>query len=104
MTAQLREQVQLQQRATGEDTLGQSVGEWATVATVWASVRHTSGLEAIRAGAPVSTVRASVRIRWREGVTAAMRLRVAGQAFDIKAVLPDLARREFLDLVCEAST
>ncbi len=102
-TAQLRTMVQIQQRLTGTDALGQPVQGWTTVAAVWASVRHASGMEATKADAAVSTVRASIRIRWREGVTAAMRVLAGGQAYDIQAVLPDLARREYLDLVCEAA-
>lgn len=101
--AQLRTMVQIQRRADGEDALGQPLQTWTTIAAVWADVRQMNGMQSIKADAEVSTVKASIRIRWREGVTEAMRVLANGQAYDIQAVLPDLARREYLDLVCEAA-
>lgn len=75
-------------------------GTWETVATCWANVRHQSGSETIKADADVSTVRASVRIRWRTGIDAGMRLLHAGHAYDIEAVLPG-PNRQNIDLVCK---
>lgn len=83
------------------DELGQPIPGWTDVATVWADIRHKSGLEAIKAGAPVSTVQASIRIRYRAGVTAGMRVVHNLVAYEIKAVMEDVAGREYLDLVCE---
>jgi SPP1 family predicted phage head-tail adaptor len=93
--------VRLQQRPSGKDDFGQAiVGDWVDVATLWADVRHISGLEAVKSGADLSTVRASVRIRYRAGVTADMRLLIDGRSYDIRAVLPT-SDRAFLDLACE---
>ncbi len=92
----------IQQPGTAEDELGQPLPEdWVDVATVWADIRMKSGLEAIKAGAPVSVVAASVRIRYRAGVNAGMRVVHNLQAYEIKAVMPDVSGREFLDLACE---
>lgn len=91
----------LQAPGTAQDELGQPIPGWTDVATVWADIRMKSGLESIKAGAPVSVVQASVRIRYRAGVKAGMRLVHNLQAYDIKAVMPDVSGREFLDLVCE---
>lgn len=73
---------------------------WEDVVVVWADVVHQSGLSAIRAGAETSTVRASIRIGWRTGITAGMRVLYAGQVYDIEAVLPGAARQH-VDLVCK---
>lgn len=93
--------VVLQQRPSGKDAFGQEVvGEWTEVARVWADVRHASGVEAVKSGADLSTVRASVRIRYRAGVDAGMRLLIDGRPYDIRAVMPT-SDRAFLDLACE---
>lgn len=92
----------IQQPGTATDGLGQpDPTDWDDVATVWADIRHKSGLEAIKAGAPVSTVQASIRIRYRSDVTAGMRVVHNLVPYDIKAVMEDVAGREFVDLVCE---
>lgn len=74
---------------------------WTTLATVWADVRHQSGVQSIKSGADVSVVKASIRIRRRTDVTAGMRVLVDGNAYDIRAVLDDVAGRVYCDLVCE---
>lgn len=92
---------------------GPATGSWgAGGAATWvpkfegvpADVRHVSGSEAIRADAVVSTVRASIRIRYLEGVTAAMRVQEGSTVYAIKSVLMDVKRREYTDLVCELTT
>lgn len=72
---------------------------WADVATIWANIRHLSGSETIKADAQTSVVKASIRIRWRTDVKAGMRVLASGAVYAIEAVLPDLQRREFVDLV-----
>lgn len=91
----------LQAPGTAQDELGQPIPGWTDVATLWADIRMKSGLESIKAGAPVSVVAASVRIRYRAGVNAGMRVVHNLQAYEIKAVMPDVSGREFLDLICE---
>lgn len=91
----------LQQPAAGFDELGQPIPGWTDVATLWADIRMKSGLESIKAGAPVSVVAASIRIRYRAGVNAGMRVMHNLVAYEIKAVMPDVSGRVFLDLACE---
>jgi len=91
----------LQQPGTATDALGQPIPGWTDVAVVWADIRMKSGLESIKAGAPVSVVQASIRVRYRAGITAGMRLTHNLQAFNIVAVMPDVGGRGYVDLVCE---
>ena len=70
------------------------------MASVWANVRHVSGLQAIRAGADVSVVQVSVRIRYRTDINAGMRLLHGSDVYDIRAVLPE-SGRQYVDLVCQ---
>ena len=97
----LRSRITIQHRADVANDIGELVPTWATLAAVWADVRHTSGTEAIKADASASIVRASIRIRFRSDITAAMRALVGSTIYEVQAVLPD-QRREYLDLVCEA--
>ena len=97
----LTSRISILQRSTSVDSIGQPVETWSTLATVWADVRHTGGLEAIKADRDTSIVRASMRVRWRTDVNAGMRVTHAGSAYEIRAVLPDSRRREYVDLVCE---
>lgn len=97
----LNRRVTLQAPGTAEDELGQPIPGWTDVATLWADIRMKSGLESIKAGAPVSVVQASIRVRYRAGITAGMRVVHNLVAYEIKAVMPDVSGREFLDLACE---
>ena len=100
--ANLDQRVTLQQPVAGQDAIGQPVTTWEAVATVWASVAYLSGLSAIKAGADVAQVQTSVRIRYRTGINAGMRVVHGAVVFDVRAVLPG-DKNVFLDLVCVAT-
>ena len=91
----------LQSPSQSVDALGQPIPGWTDVALVWASIRHLSGVEAIKADAVTSTVKASIRIRYRTGLNAGMRVVHGAQVYGIEAVMPDVGGREFVDLVAE---
>ncbi len=97
----LNRRCQLQRPSQSADELGQPIPGWTDVATVWADIRMKSGLESIKAGASVSVVQASIRIRYRAGVNAGMRVVHNLTAYNITAVQPDVGGREFVDLVAE---
>ena len=97
----LNQRVVVQQQSTTQDALGQPVQSWSTFATLWANVRHTSGVEAIKNDAIASVVRASIRVRYRADLTAAMRVTVGSTTYNIVAVLPDIGGKEYVDLACE---
>lgn len=97
---QLRDRITIQRKTGATDEWGTPVPQgWEDVAPVWADVRFQSGTETIRAGADVSIVRASARIRWRTGIDPGMRVLFGTQVFDIEAVLPS-SDRKHVDLVC----
>ncbi len=98
---QLKHRITIQRPTGAQDAWGTpEPAGWEDVALVWADFRYLSGSGSIKAGADVSTVRASVRIRWRTGVDAGMRVLHGGQVFDVEAVLPG-AGRLHVDLVCK---
>jgi SPP1 family predicted phage head-tail adaptor len=85
-----------------KDEAGQPSTQWVDVVTsLPCNVLANTGRMQIAAGADVSRVQASIRIRWRTDITAAMRVVCGGTNFSIKAVLPDYAGRRYVDLVCE---
>ena len=90
----------LQEQNTTKDGYGQAPLYWDGVGAIWANVRYTSGLEAIRGSANVSTVQASVRIRYRARINTGMRLLNGATVYNIKAVLVE-PRKKYIDLVCE---
>lgn len=93
--------VTIQKPGVGRDELGQPIEGWMDVANVWANISHKSGLETIRADAPVSSVRASIRVRYRTDMDATMRVVHGATVYDVLAVMPDATGRQYTDLVCE---
>lgn len=93
----------LQAPGTATDELGQPIPGWTDVALVWASIRHLSGVEAIKADAVTSTVKASIRIRYRTGLNAGMRVVHGAQVYSIEAVMPDVGGRKYVDLICQVT-
>lgn len=100
----LNRRVTIQRRADGYDEAGQPVTTWEDVATVWANIAGQTGMGAItraQDGVGASIERYSIRIRYREGLDAGMRVVHGSQVFDVRQVRMDFDRREFTDLVCE---
>lgn len=100
----LNTRITIQRPGTDQDELGQPVAGWVDVATVWADVRHLSGIGAIKAGGEVSLVKAAVRIRRRDDITAGMRVVVGTTVYEVEAVMPPAARQDHTDLVCKVVT
>ena len=98
----LRSLVSVQQLVDSADDLGQPSGTWQELVQLRADIRHPSGIEQLRGDTLVSRTRASIRVRWRQDITAAMRVVHGATVYEIKAVLPDMQTRAFMDLTCEA--
>lgn len=81
---------------------GQLVDEWVEHAHTWANVAKLTGLGTIKAESDVTLMKASYRVRYRRDLSTTMRLLHDGVVYDIKAVLPDHARREYVDLVVQS--
>ena len=98
----LRHRVTLQRNDETQDTdTGAMLQAWVDVATVLASVEPLSGREFVAAQAVQSNVSVRIVVRYRAGITPAMRLIHAGQIHNIAGVLPDQdSGREYLTLMC----
>jgi phage head-tail adaptor, putative, SPP1 family len=105
----LNRKVTLRHLIDGQDEAGQPVQTWANLITegdgkVAANVRYLSGVETIKANASTSVAKASILIRRRVNVTAAMRVVLDTTTFEIKTVLPDEVSKIYMTLVCEVIT
>lgn len=99
----LRHRITIQRQTETQDGGGQPLDQWTDVTTVWADVRSPTGLGAIKADAQAQVVKTSIRIRWRTDIASGMRVVFGSTVYEIGAVLPDHAGREFVDLVCGAA-
>jgi len=95
----LNKRVTLQTQSTTQDEVGQTLTTWADSFPAWASIKHQSGISAIKSGADTSIVKCSIRIRYRAGINAGMRVKHGDTIYSIEAVLPD-QNRAHVDLVC----
>lgn len=102
----LNRQIVIQTRTAGEDSAGQPVQTWTDTHTVWANVLGATGMASIRQSSPREGVSTEInsysfRIRFKEGLTAGMRVVYNSQNFDVKQVRMDFGGRDYTDLVCE---
>ena len=103
----LRHRVTIQQLVAGSPQQlpnGEPDVTWTDYLTVWAFVEPLKGRELMLAQQMQSEVDVRIRMRYRSGVTAAMRAVYASVNYDILAVIdPDLRRVE-LELLCKVGT
>jgi len=99
-TPLLRHRVTLQSRDNFKDGFGQQSAPWRDFLTVWADIQPASGNEQAAGEALNAVVTHTVRIRYRPGVTAAMRALYRGTVYDIKSVIDDDMRHKWLVMLC----
>lgn len=100
----MRERVTLQSATRTADAGGGAAVTWSPLAhgaTVWARVTPLSGSEALQAMRLQARVTHLVTMRWRDDVTAAMRLVWGARVLNIRAVTNPDERRRYLELLCE---
>ena len=83
------------------DGAGGFTETWMEVATVWAAVQPNGGSEAVESGRLAGRVSHTVSLRYREGVTPAMRFRMGTRVFHILAAIDEDERRRWLRCFCE---
>ncbi|RYF44377.1 MAG: head-tail adaptor protein [Comamonadaceae bacterium] len=99
---QLDQRVTLEAPTSEPGGWGQPEVTWTPVATVWASVEPISGREYVAMLAAQSEVIARIRIRWRPGITNAMRVLHGDTVYNIKSVIDTRSARLELVLMCRA--
>lgn len=96
----LRRRVLIQSRQATVDGFGQRSTTWTDVATVFAEIQPLSGRELQLAQAINAEVNHKVTIRYRPGISAAMRVVYQGRRFNIQAVIDVDMRHRTLELSC----
>ena len=96
------ERVTLQARAGTQNALGEAVGAWSDVATVWAEVAPLRGREYFASGQMQSVVEVKVTIRRRADVVPTMRVVHKGVPHEIVSVIDPFSGGEMLELMCTA--
>ena len=98
----LRHRIALQRKQqTQNPQTGALLTTWVTEATVWAAVEPLSAREFVAAQAVQSNVSVRITVRYRPGITAAMRILHDGKVYGITGVLADKdSGREYLTLPC----
>jgi SPP1 family predicted phage head-tail adaptor len=96
----LSERLTLEQPVRTADGGGGAGVVWETVAELWAHPRPMSGDERLAHDQLAGRLTHEVRIRYRAGVTPAMRFRQDARIYQIVAVL-EAERRAWLKCLCE---
>lgn len=100
----LRHRITLQTRSATLDAAGNRPAAWTDDATVWGAVEPLSGRELIAAQAAQSEVTHKLTLRWRAGVTAAMRVAFGSRTFEILSLANRDERGAELTLMCKEVT
>ncbi len=104
-----RHRIAFEAQATTRDGAGQQQLQWTQVgAPAWAEIgengvatRSASSREQMAAGAERASATYVVTLRYRAGITAAMRVRFGTRYFNILAVRNLAQRNQWLELECE---
>ena len=96
----LKRRIVIERRESGQSANGEPLQVWVEHDRVWANIRNLNGREFAAAGAELSKITTSIRIRRRRDLTAAMRIVHGADIYNIEAVLPDEDKHEFVDLAC----
>lgn len=97
---ELDRQITIQKRTTVDDSFGDPVETWSTVAVVWAHKREISGREIFEGG--TQAIADTVFTIWhRADVTREMRIDYKGQLYDILST-KELGRGEKLEITSDS--
>ena len=100
----LRRRLVIQSRSTSQDTAGEAVATWTTVATVWADIAPISGRELVTAQAISAEISHQITLRYQAALAntkamAGMRAVYGGRNFNIHAVMNEDERNRMLTLL-----
>lgn len=74
--------------------------EWEDVATIWASVEPISGREYIMLQNTNSELTLRIKMRYRPGITSAMRVKYGERTFNIQSVIDYKELHREMHLMC----
>ena len=96
-----RHRITIQEFIEEVDEYGTPIGSgWQDVMTVWASVEPIRGREYIEVQNTQAELTTRIRMRYRPGITPAMRVLYQGRVFDIQSVIDINEQHTHLELMC----
>lgn len=99
----LDQRIVIERLVKGVDPIGQPINAWEPVFSVWAAVEPLQGREYIAAQAVQSEVEARIRLRYRPGVTSAMRVIHGADTYSITSVIHVKSAKQELQIMCRAN-
>ena len=99
---QLNNRVVIQANTPSDNTFGEPVRSWATLATVWAEVETMNGAEGLASGAERTSSPVVFTMRHRTDVTSDHRITWDGGEYDIESVENVAGRNKLLRVTAVA--
>ncbi len=101
VASKLRSRITIEQPVDTPDGSGGISRSWQEVAVLWAEILPLRGSERLRAMQLTSNVSHRFRIRFKTGITSAMRISWNSKIFNIQAVLDTRPQSGMLELLAE---
>ena len=101
LPSELRHRMTLKELSRISDEGDGFTESWEELAELWADVRPASGFERIEADRLSGTVSHEIALRYRAGVSPAMRFRKGTRLFQILAVIDVGERKRWIKCLCE---
>jgi SPP1 family predicted phage head-tail adaptor len=98
---ELNQRITIEELTTTYDDGGGYSQTWTTFATVWAKIRGITGNERYTAQQIEAVTDYVVKIRYRPGVKATMRIKHGDKVLDIIAAFDPEGKRREMTLLCE---
>lgn len=99
----LNRRIIIQKRDSSEtDAASQPIDVWVNLHELWAWHKNISGRAGLQDNVMIAVNADSFRIHYtKKQIDVGMRILCSGQYFDITRVVTDIAKREYIDLICE---
>lgn len=95
---QLDRRIEIQEPTETRTATGGVETTWAAVARCWAGVSYqlTGNNEDVQGDQPVATTRVTFTIRYRDGLTAKMRILYSGDYYDLMPPFAEVGRKQYM--------
>ena len=97
----LDQRVTLEQRVEGQDEAGQPFEDWLPYLSAWAAVYPLRGREIVAADAVAAISDVRVILRYRPGITPAMRVQHGSDTYSIATVINVNSANREIELLCK---
>ena len=97
-SGRLRQRITIQERVSSTDSRGFQHVSWQDICTVWAAAENLRGREFFAAAAVQAEHTVKFTIRYREGITPAMRIVFDGKTYNITGIDHGQYRKRHLEI------